>query len=225
MVKGSFYKTQNAILKLIENDIPLQISCVLMKQNKNDFIDILKWANKNKVRAITDYIMMGRYDHSTSNLDNRLTLNEVENIITTIIENDDEYKNKISNIDFNVLDTRDCSEDVVCNVCMSTLGMASNGSIYPCVGWQSNILGNLETESLQQIWENSSKVKSLRNIRKKDFTECLKCDDRMFCTMCMVRNANENEEGNPFKVNIHFCKIAALNKKLVSDWKNKTYAQ
>lgn len=225
MVKGSFYKVQNAILKLIENDIPLQISCVLMKQNKNDFIDILKWANKNKVRAITDYIMMGRYDHSTSNLDNRLVLNEVENIIKTIIENDDEYKNKISNIDFNVLDQRESSEDIVCNVCMSTLGMVANGSVYPCVGWQSNTLGNLKTESLQQIWENSPKVKSLRNIRKKDFPECLRCEDRMFCTMCMVRNANENDEGNPFKLNTHFCKIAALNKKLVSDWKNKILEQ
>jgi radical SAM protein with 4Fe4S-binding SPASM domain len=226
MVKGSFYKTQNAILKLIENDIPLQISCVLMKQNKNDFIDVLNWANKHKVRAITDYIMMGRYDHSTSNLDNRLSLNEVENIINAIVENDEEYKNKILNTDFNVLNQkRDSSEDIICNVCMSTIGMVANGSVYPCVGWQNYILGNLKTENLQQIWENSPKVKFLRNIRKKDFPKCLECEDKMFCTMCMVRNANENDEGDPFKVNNHFCKVAALNKKLVLDWKNKIIIQ
>ena len=34
-MKGSFEKTKNAILKLIENDIPLQISCPIMKQNKD----------------------------------------------------------------------------------------------------------------------------------------------------------------------------------------------
>ena len=73
---GSFEKTTNAILKLIENDIPLQISCPTMKANKNDFIDVMRWAHEHKVRAITDYIMMARYDHSTSNLANRLDANE-----------------------------------------------------------------------------------------------------------------------------------------------------
>ncbi|CEM62401.1 hypothetical protein TPHV1_320004 [Treponema phagedenis] len=38
----------------------------------------------------------------------------------------------------------------------------------------------------------------------------------------MVRNANENPEGDPFKINKHFCKVAALNKRIVTDWrKNK----
>ena len=45
-VKGSFEKTKNAILKLIENDIPLQISCPIMKQNKNYYGDVIKWAGK-----------------------------------------------------------------------------------------------------------------------------------------------------------------------------------
>ena len=221
MAKGSFYKTQNAILKLLENDIPLQISCVLMKQNKNDFVDVLNWANKHKINTTTDYLMMARYDHSTSNLDNRLSLNEVENIINTIIENDKDYQNQILNSDFNALSQRNDSEDTVCAVCTSTIGVAANGSVFPCVGWQNYILGNLKTESLQQIWQNSPKVNFLRKIRKKDFPECSKCENRMFCAMCMVRNANENKEGNPFKVNVHFCNVAALNKKLVFDWKNR----
>jgi hypothetical protein len=36
----------------------------------------------------------------------------------------------------------------------------------------------------------------------------------------MVRNANENN-GDPLKINGHFCKVAALNRKLVLDWKEK----
>jgi hypothetical protein len=66
---GSFEKTMDGILKLIENDIPLQISCSTMKQNKGDYVDVLNWAQGHKVRAITGYIMMARYDHSTGNLD------------------------------------------------------------------------------------------------------------------------------------------------------------
>jgi hypothetical protein len=37
----------------------------------------------------------------------------------------------------------------------------------------------------------------------------------------MVRNSNENPEGNPLIINKHFCSVAALNKKLVLDWKQR----
>lgn len=33
--------------------------------------------------------------------------------------------------------------------------------------------------------------------------------------MCMVRNANENPQGNPLIVNEYYCKIAKLNKEIV----------
>jgi hypothetical protein len=41
----------------------------------------------------------------------------------------------------------------------------------------------------------------------------------------MVRNANEDPEGNPLKINEHFCKVAALNRKIVLDWKEKLVAE
>jgi len=219
--KGSFYKTRDAILKLIENDIPLQISCPTMKQNKNDFVDVFNWANEHKVRATTDYIMMARYDHTTGNLDNRLSLDEVEGVIKSIIENDTDYEFDISNADFTVLNQQDDSEDIVCGICQSSICMVANGDVYPCAGWQDCVLGNLKGESLLQVWENSAKVKFLRDVRKKDFPQCRKCEDRLFCAMCMVRNANENEDGDPFKINRHFCKVAALNKRIALEWKNK----
>ncbi|MDR0758783.1 MAG: hypothetical protein LBF74_01560 [Treponema sp.] len=39
---GSFVKTRDAILKLIENDIPLQISCPTMNQNKDSYVEYLR---------------------------------------------------------------------------------------------------------------------------------------------------------------------------------------
>jgi radical SAM protein with 4Fe4S-binding SPASM domain len=220
-VKGSFYKTRDAILKLIDSDIPLQISCPTMKQNKDDFADVLNWANKYKVRAMTDYIMMARYDHSTGNLDNRLSLYEVEDVINAIRENDTDYEFDILDADFSIPNQQDDSEDIICGICQSSICMVANGKVYPCPGWQDYTLGNLKEETLLQIWENSPRIKFLRNIRKKDFPQCLKCEDKLFCAMCMVRNANENKDGDPFKINRHFCKVAALNKRIVLERKNK----
>jgi radical SAM protein with 4Fe4S-binding SPASM domain len=218
---GSFVKTRDAILKLIENDIPLQISCPTMKQNKDSYVDVLHWAQEHRVRAVTDYIMMARYDHTTGNLDNRLSLDEVGKVINDIISNDQSYQDEMNTADFDKAGSRDTSGDIVCGVCVSSLCMVANGNTYPCAGWQDYVCGNVRETSLREIWEHSPKVKYLRGLRKKDFPKCMKCPDKSFCAMCMVRNANEAPDGNPLKINKHFCKVAALNRKIVLDWKAK----
>jgi radical SAM protein with 4Fe4S-binding SPASM domain len=218
---GSFNKTLNAILRLIENDIPLQISCPVMKENKNDFVGVLNWAREHRVRFITDYIMMARYDHTTDNLDHRLSLGEVGNILKSMITNDIKYQEEILSADFDDAKTRSDPNDIICGVCVSSICMVANGNMYPCAGWQDYVCGNLREQSLRDIWNNSHKVKYLRGLRKKDFPKCLACADNSFCAMCMVRNANENPDGDPLKINEHFCKVAALNRKIVLDWKEK----
>ena len=222
---GSFEKTTKAILKLIENDIPLQISCPTMKANKNDFIDVMRWAHEHKVRAITDYIMMARYDHSTSNLANRLDVNETEKIIKDILLEDIDYQNEVLESDFE----KRCNEFQynperrLCGVGISTCCMVANGNVYPCPGWQEMVLGSLQKDTLKNIWENSEKMKWLRSLQFKDMGggECCKCDKAAFCAPCMVRNANENPDGDPLKINRHFCKVAALNKQIVLDWRKE----
>ena len=218
-VKGSFYKTKDNILRLIENDIPLQISCPTMKQNKNCFTEVLNWAHEHKIRAETDFIMMARYDHSTENINNRLALDEAGKIITDIIEYNPYYQEEIVKMDLESIDSRDQSNDIVCGVCIDSICMVANGNVYPCAGWQDYVCGNIKETPLREIWENSPKVQYLRGLRKKDFPECLRCNDKDFCSMCMVRNANENPDGDPLKINKHFCEVAALNKRIVLDWK------
>jgi radical SAM protein with 4Fe4S-binding SPASM domain len=216
---GSFYKTRDAILKLIENDIPLQISCPVMKQNKHCYPNVSKWAEEHKVRAVTDYIMMARYDHTKGNLDCRLSVEEAGDIINDIIENDPDYKERLIEADFTEVEKRDLSDEPLCGVCISSICMVANGNIYPCVGWQDYVCGNITEQPLKEIWEHSPKVQYLRNLRKKDLPQCMDCIDLHFCAMCMVRNANEDPDGNPLKINKHFCKVAALNRKIVLDWK------
>jgi radical SAM protein with 4Fe4S-binding SPASM domain len=221
---GSFEKTKNAILRLIEDDIPLQISCPTMKQNKNCYADVLHWAYDKKIRVITDYIMMARYDHSTGNLDNRLSLDETGHVINDIISNDTDYQKEILAADIAASDSRDISNDIVCGVCVSSICMVANGNVYPCPSWQDYVCGNIQETPLQEIWNNSPKVKYLRGLRKKNFPNCLSCANKSFCAMCMVRNANENPDGDPLKINEHFCKVAELNRKIVLDWKSKLKA-
>jgi radical SAM protein with 4Fe4S-binding SPASM domain len=192
-----------------------------MKQNKDSYVDVINWAEAHRVRAVSDYIMMARYDHTTSNLDNRLSLDEVGEIINDIIENDTAYQKRLREADFTEVAKRNLSDETICGVCISSICMVANGNIYPCAGWQDYVVGNIKEQTLKEIWDNSPKVRYLRNLRKRDLPHCMECQDRHFCAMCMVRNANENPDGDPLKISEHFCKVAALNRKIVLEWKEK----
>lgn len=211
-MKGSFEKTKNAILKLIENDIPLQISCPIMKQNKDSFKDVINWAKKHKIQVGDDYGIIASYNHTTQNLNCRLSIDEIKFLLEDKITNDSTYIEKLK-IEAEKK-AKSKADDFVCSVCNSSICIADNGNVYPCAGWQGYVVGNINKSSLKDIWENSDKVQYLRNLRKKDFSKCINCIDKEFCTMCMVRNANENSQGDPLIINDFFCEIAKLNKNI-----------
>lgn len=214
-MQGSFKKTISAILRLIENDIPLQISCPIMKQNKNCYCDVKEWAKLYRINVIDDYTIIAKYDHTTQNLSNRLSINEVKEVINNIVKNDRNYIEKMEREAEKKKSTS--SNDFICSVCHSSICVAENGNVYPCAGWQDNIVGNVKRTSLKDIWENSEKVQYLRGLRKQDFPKCIQCPDKDFCTMCMVRNANEDPMGDPLVVNEFFCDISKLNRKMIAE--------
>lgn len=214
---GSFEKTKIALLKLIENDIPLQISCPIMKQNKNCYVDVINWAKKHKIHAGDDYVLIAKYNHETENLRNRLSMNEVNELINKKIEYNIKY---LEQIEREAEEKKNISaNDIVCNVCYSSICIAENGNVYPCAGWQDYIVGNVKEKSLKEIWINSKKINYLRSLRKRDFPKCVQCAEKDFCTMCMVRNANEHPLGDPLAVNEYFCNIVKLHKEMVLEWK------
>jgi radical SAM protein with 4Fe4S-binding SPASM domain len=211
-MKGSFEKTQNAILQLIDNDIPLQISCPIMKQNKNSYKDVIQWAKAHNIRVGDYFDIMASSNYTTQNLSCRLSIDEIKEVIDNKISDDLTYIEKMK---IEAEQKKGAApSDPVCSVCNSSICIAEDGSVYPCAGWKGYVVGNVNETSLNYIWNNSEKVQYLRRLRKKDFPKCIKCQDKEFCTMCMVRNANENPQGDPMIVNEYFCNIARLNKEI-----------
>ena len=219
-VKGSFEKTKNAILKLVENNVPVQISCPVMKANKDDYVGVMEWAHSHNIRSETDYAIMAEYNHDTSNLANRLSPEECREVLTQILEADESYQSAImsDNFDSEVEKLSHDEDKPFCGVGVSTCCVVSNGDVFPCPGWQSMVCGNLETDTLQNIWEHSEKLNYLRSIRRKDIPECLNCKEKAFCSPCLARFANESPTGNPMEVAKHFCEVAKVNKEVVYQW-------
>lgn len=220
---GSYEKTMNAILRLIQNNIPIQISCPTMSINKDDYADVLDWAQKHNIRANTDYSIMAKYNHDTSNLEHRLSCEECGKIIKDLLNGDIHYQQAILSPDFleRMENLEENPEENFCGAGFSSCCVVSNGDIYPCAGWQSYICGNIKEKSLADIWFNSEKLNALRNIKRKDIKKCLNCKSKAFCSPCLTRFANESKTGNPLEVPEYFCSVAELNREIVLDWRKE----
>lgn len=207
---GSFKKTIQAIQLLHRYNIPMQINCPIMKQNKNDYSDVMLWAQSMNIEADSDYMLFGCYDYSKNNLECRLSLSEIEVIVTEQFKSE-AYVDKTYNDTLNkCLDYNQS----ICPVCSTSICISNCGNVYPCEGWQGLSVGCILESSLEDIWKSSEKVIMLRTLKFSDFPQCLNCKFIRYCSPCLYRNANEND-GDFHKVCSYFCKIAELKKRVV----------
>lgn len=210
---GSCEKTKASIEALIAANIPVQISCPVMKSNYHSYKEVLKYAYERNCKAQTDYVMMARYDFTTDNLAERLSMEQTEELLKDIIQFDKDYLDLV-NTPVPEISREEWGKQPFCGVGMDSLNIASDGIVYPCSGWQGLSCGNVRESPIKDIWEKSPQLNKLRGLTKSAISKCYDCEDRQFCSPCLVRNFNENG-GDCLKVASHFCKAAALNRKLV----------
>lgn len=223
-IKGSHAKTIKSIEALVAADIPIQISCPTMKANAKGYVDVIKYAQSLKCKSQTDFIIMAQSDFNTNNLANRLSLDETESLIRDIIEHDINYREETLKLapltDENAISLERYKKQPLCGAGINDCCITANGDVYPCAGWQSLVCGNIYNQSLRDIWKNSPQFKMVRAVTHGDFPQCVDCEAKNYCAMCLVRNYNESD-GDMFKVNKHFCEVAFLNKRLVEEYKAK----
>lgn len=211
-MKDSLQKTKNGLIRLVEHGIPVQISCPIMKTNLDSYKGIKEWATQYNVSVGYDYTLIGQYNGRTENLDCRLCKEEVEQVIFDELMTNSNYKQEL--LDEAIDNRNKTQDDYICSVCNSSICVAQNGNVFPCAGWQGYVLGSLVDNSLADIWYHSKKVDYLRSLKRKDFKECESCQQRDYCTVCMVRNYNESPMGNPLEISKYFCQVAEIKKRL-----------
>ena len=210
--KDSLQKTLKGVISLVKHGIPVQISCPIMKTNLDNYKEIKEWAAQYNVSVGYDYTLIGQYDGRSTNLCHRLNEKEIEQVITDELTTNENYKKELMN---EATENRNkTQDDYICSVCNSSICIAQNGNVFPCAGWQNYILGNLSNNSLADIWYHSKKVHYLRNLKRKDLKKCNDCQQRDYCTICMVRNFNESPTKDPLDISKYFCKVAEIKKRL-----------
>ena len=203
--KGSWIETMDAILRLRAAQIPVRISCPCMKINYKGYPEVMKFADSLKMDAQTDFIIMGKQNCDTSNLCNRLNLDEtrelLQDVILKSVPMNSEYFNPAKKD--RMLSEVEWKKRKVCGACVNSMCLNANGEYYPCPGFAGVPLGNCYKDSLRHVWFESESTKHIRAITGKDFSKCASCNDRDYCSVCMCRNFNET--GDMFTPAEHFC--------------------
>lgn len=216
-IDGGFEKTKAAIQEIASVGIPVQISCPVMKENKDTFLDVVKWADNLGIGTAVQPQIFAQYDHTGRNLTHRLSVNEIAETVRCLIEAgygsqwllDASEKERVR------------AQDPICSICRYMLCISATGAVYPCVGWQTNVIDTLNELSLSEIWKKSEKVFYLRQIQRSRFPQCVNCKDRGYCTVCMMSNSNENIDGDPFRIDPFNCEVASAIHSVVNQYKNK----
>lgn len=205
-LSGSFEKTKRGLMQLYSAGIPVQISCPVMRQNKDSFLDVIRWGREHHIAVAVEPMIFATYDRSGSNLANRLSLEEIgEAVDKQLPEGYADMMRKVAK-EKEML----TGDNPICSICRYSFCVSVEGDVFPCAGWQTNIIGNLNRQTIREIWENSDKIQGLRQIKRDQFPKCVTCEDSGYCTVCMMCNANENPDGDVFRINDFHCKAAAI---------------
>ena len=224
---GSHKKALDTVERLIAAEVPLDLSCPVVKANKSCFKDVVLWARKRRIKVTTDFVLMACTDFDTANLeDTRLDLGEVEELIRGMFTYDEDYIAYL-NKDELPLDPRTLIGKPVCGAGRDTISLAADGKYYFCPLYRQE-LGDVRHDRIADIWQKNEHVIKLREVTWTDFPKCTSCDAFHFCSMCFARNYNEND-GDILDINSFCCEVAFLNKRLVDEyWQQNdqlTYAE
>ncbi len=103
-----------------------------------------------------------------------------------------------------VLYNRD-KDEYACRDLRHTLSIQSNGEINPCVRFFYP-LGNINTDDIIDIWNNSKILIEFQNIKWGDLSKCATCDLCCYCKRCPGVAYMENADA--YSASVLYCSLA-----------------
>ena len=96
----------------------------------------------------------------------------------------------------------EAEESLLCAAGTISCSIDPCGNVYPCTFFNTPA-GNVNTQSLQEIWNCSHFLTILRSFKDSMFEKCERCETKKQCQVCLASNMNET--GNVFEPSEAFC--------------------
>ncbi len=180
-VPGSCRKTKAAIDALLAAGVPVRIATPFMRENKGCVEELKAFARERRIHLIPDTEIFGPIDHSCSNREHALPLDELERLVSV---HKDVFLKSFAEPE------RCLPEAKVCDIGEARLNLDAEGRYYPCDGFHGAIIGDARKDTLWEVWTGEA-LNKLRALKNRDFGVCGACADRAWCKVCPMRNFNE----------------------------------
>lgn len=186
-VQGSFEKSLRTLLFIKCSGIDTYIKTVIMKDNVDDYENLLKLGKRINVPVLPALSIMPSHGGKTAEPFRLLDKQKYLEVL--------ELEEKYRGTNFNKSIVK--RGKYICASGLDSLSIDPFGGVHPCNAHPMEI-GNVRNTSLEDIWENSEYLKNMRKIRPTDLSDkCSDCADYDWCSVCMGSALRENEKLAP----------------------------
>jgi len=213
-VKGSFAKTIRGIKALKNNGIKVLMKCAFIEETIKEYEKIIELAKRMGIELTFGDFVINEKAFNEKNAFNSLRFHRV-NLQNLEKLYSHPYILKQLNIEDlkqrNFILEKDNLEKPICEAGHYKLHIRPNGDIFPCGLWLIK-LGNVREIPIDLIWNNSDILERIRQLKLKDFKDCLTCDSIQYCDLCPA--ITYDLDHNRCRKNFQYCKKAKLLHKL-----------
>ena len=177
-VRGSHKKTLMGIQALKENNVAVNIKMPIMKYNVGEIREIFDFCQDNYFDFLASPNIFQRNDGDKSPELLQVNGKELYEAVKLI----DELETGFDYGDVNNYVQKN-KYDVPCIAIFSSLAIDSVGDVYPCNSFLYKV-GNILETSINEIWNESEKLRFIKSIKRSDLTKCCSCEFANNCTRC-----------------------------------------
>ncbi len=174
---NAFLRTAAAVRELRERDVPVKLSCLIMKNNFSEYDGVKRLAEKLGCVFQADPHVTPRIDGNTAPLIFHINDHMLERVLA-----DPGLKLSLQ-IKSSEIHSEPEFEDIPCLAAYTSCYISPYGDVYPCVQFPLRC-GNLREESFIDIWRHSPVLEKVRAAAFSRLPDCSECELLLYCRRC-----------------------------------------
>lgn len=164
---GSLEKTIKNICRLREKNINVEVKTMVMRENYMELEEIKRFCDAKKIPFSIDATLFKGLKKCGKIEQHEIDTAQYKKILY-MIKNENE---KVS------------SNMPICPETRNIVTVLHNGNIVPCIKMQVK-LGNVYSDKIEKIWNESELLNKIREYKWKDLNECYNCKEKGVCQRC-----------------------------------------
>ena len=165
--KEGFTRTIEAIKNAKNNNIKVNVSLILHKENFKDLGSLIGICEDLEVFYNVSDEITDRHDKTEAKKNLGLSQADYKYLLESPYSYFFEHDNS--------------QKSLHCGCAKTVVAINVHGDVLPCIGNPIKC-GNLEEENFDTIWNNSTEMNKLRFLKDEDLTECMKCEFIEHCS-------------------------------------------